>query len=140
MGHATKPDSTDLKTFESGNMNKRTDYQRDYMRTYRAKQRETRATAINTNPIAENDCMGFTDRQLEQLRGIVRGELETLLTPLTANNVNSVSKPASKLTATNVNMVNRLCRHCDKPFTGQSTKVYCSDPCRKKAFRQRAKA
>ena len=120
-------------------MNKRTEYQREYMRNYRAKEREMRATAIQANPLADIGVMGFTDRQLEQLRGIVRGELETLLTPLTARNVNTVSKPASKLTATNVNTVNRLCRHCGKPFTGQSTKVYCSDPCRKKAFRQRTK-
>ena len=28
------------------NMNKRTDYQRDYMRSYRAKQREAGATAL----------------------------------------------------------------------------------------------
>jgi len=57
-----------LKTFESEFMNKRTEYQKEYMWNYRAKQRETRTTAIN-NPIAENGCMGFTDRQLEQLRG-----------------------------------------------------------------------
>ena len=116
-------------------MNKRTEYQREYMRNYRAKEREMRATAIQANPLADIGVMGFTDRQLEQLRGIVRGELGTLLTPIMARNVNTVGK----LTATNVNMVNRLCRHCGKPFTGQSTKVYCSDPCRKKAFRQRAK-
>ena len=83
-----------------------------------------RATAIQANPLADIGVMGFTDRQLEQLRGIVRGELETLLTPLTANNVNTV---------------NRLCPQCGGAVIGQSTKVYCSDPCRKKAFRQRAK-
>ena len=119
-------------------MNKRTEYQREYMRNYRAKEREMRATAIQANPLADIGVMGFTDRQLEQLRGIVRGELETLLTPLMARNVNAVSKPASKLTATNVNTVNRLCPQCGGAVIGQSTKVYCSDPCRKKAFRQRA--
>ena len=105
-------------------MKKRTDYQRDYMRTYRAKQRETGATAIQATPLAGIGATGFNDRQLEQLRGIVRGELESLLTPLTVNNVNTV---------------NKLCPQCGGAVIGQSTKVYCSDPCRKKAFRQRAK-
>ncbi|MCX7111453.1 MAG: hypothetical protein NTX45_15265 [Proteobacteria bacterium] len=120
-------------------MNKRTEYQREYMKGYRAKQRETRATALQANPLADIGKAGFTVRQLGQLQEIVRGELETLLTPLTANNVNTVSKPVNKLTAANVNTGNKLCPQCGGAVIGQSTKVYCSDPCRKKAFRQRAK-
>ena len=120
-------------------MNKRTEYQKEYMRSYRAKQRETGATAIPGNPLADIGVMGFTDRQVEQLRGVVRGELETLRTLLTANNVNTVSKPATKLTAANVTTVNRLCPQCGGAVIGQSTKVFCADSCRKKAFRLRAK-
>ena len=99
-----------------------------------------RVTAIQANPLADIGVTGFTDTQLEQLRGIVRGELETLLTPLMARNVNTVGKPASRLTATNATTVNKLCPQCGGAVTGQSTKVYCSDPCRKKAFRLRAKS
>ena len=47
-------------------MNKRTDYQRDYLRSYRAKQREAGATATHANPMIENGGTGFNDRQLGQ--------------------------------------------------------------------------
>ena len=45
---------------------KRTDYQRDDMRSYRAKQREAGATAIHANPMIENGGTGFNDKQLGQ--------------------------------------------------------------------------
>ena len=49
-------------------MSKRTDYQRVYMRSYRAKQREAGATAIHANPMIESGGAGLNDRQLGQQR------------------------------------------------------------------------
>ena len=113
-------------------MNDRTEYQRDYMRARRAKERQVKATGQ-----AATDDEGFTALQRGQLQEIIRCELETLLTRFTVSNVNSKAKVLTKLT---VSGVNKLCLHCGKTFTGRKGKLYCSDNCRKAAFRRRAKA
>lgn len=150
-------------------MSKRTDYQRDYMRSYRAKQREAGATALHAKPTTESSGTGFTDRQLGQLREVIREELATLLTPptislankaqataLTAVDVNRVNTPQGKLTMLTVNTVNqpiqerlttatvnpvsKPCPQCGGDVTRKPTAVYCSDQCRYAALAKRRKA
>ncbi len=122
--------------------------------------------------MTESGGTGFTDRQLGQLREIVRQGLTTLLTPPTVSvvnkaqatpftevDVNHVNAPQGKLTAANVNPVNkpskdthgtgdlsaekrvgvRQCPHCTGPVTGKSTAVYCSDACRYAALSAKRK-
>ena len=82
----------------------RNEYQRAYMKAYRAKQRKSQATATHANPMAESGCTGFTDRQLEQLREIVREGLASLLTPLTVSRVDNAQE--AMFTVANVSSVN----------------------------------
>ncbi|MCX7110949.1 MAG: hypothetical protein NTX45_12665 [Proteobacteria bacterium] len=105
------------------------------------------------------------DRQLEQLQKVVQGELATLLTfcgvtkaqatlftsvdintvntpqgKLTAANVNTVNKSVKeKLTPANVNPVSKPCPHCGGAVTGKPTAVYCSDQCPYVALAKRRK-
>ena len=133
-------------------MSKRTDYQRDYMRSYRAKQREAGATAIHAKPTTESGGTGFTDRQLGQLREVLREELATLLTPPTVSvankaqatmftdvDVNRANTPQGKLTKLTVNTVSKPCPQCGGAVTGKPTAVYCSDQCRYAALAKRRK-
>ena len=120
-----------MKTFEDRAMNDRTEYQREYMRARRAKERQVKATGQ-----AATADEGFTTLQRGQLQEIIRGELETLLTQFTVSSVNSKARVLTKLT---VSSVNGLCLHCGKTVKGRKGKLYCSDNCRKAAFRRRAK-
>ena len=138
------------------------------MHSYRAKQREAGATALLAKPTTESGAMGFTDRQLGQLREVVREELATLLTPptvsvankaqataftdvdvnrvntpqgkLTKLTVNTVNKAVKdKLTPANVNPVSKPCPQCGGAVIGKPTAVYCSDQCRYAALAKRRK-
>ena len=112
-------------------MTDRKEYQREYMRIKRAKQREAQAGAAgkvaSTSPVrpvkASTVCEDFNAKQLEQVRIIIRGELEALLT------ANTVSKLTPKLTTANT--VDRACPYCGEPVTGPTQKIYCSSRCRK---------
>jgi hypothetical protein len=123
-------------------MTDRTVYQREYMRNKRAKQRESKVLGqvaiASAKPvaIAPTVCEDFTDKQLEQLKAIVRGELENLLTKSTANNV---SKLTPKLTLANTaNNASKVCPYCGEIVTGFKAKIYCSNVCAKAASRSKS--
>jgi len=120
-------------------MSDRTEYQREYMRNKRAKQREAKtpgqvATASTGKAVkALTVCEDFNAKQLEQVRIIIRGELEALLT------ANTVSKLTPKLTTANTaNNPNRTCPHCGGNVTGPKIKIYCSNVCAKTASRSKS--
>ena len=126
-------------------MSDRTEYQREYMRNKRAKQREAKttgqvATASTGKAVkAPTVCEDCNAKQLEQVRVIIRGELEALLT------ANTVSKLTPKLTtantannANNANNANRTCPHCGGNVTGPKIKIYCSNVCAKTASRSKS--